>query len=64
MEPESLAHRCVLRAQVDHHDRFTSPCVTVAWTDSGMGRGRSASFSARPTTGRIDHYEKAIQIDS
>ncbi|WP_429406550.1 BrnA antitoxin family protein [Paraburkholderia sp. GAS82] len=24
MEPESLAHWCVLRAQVEHHDRFTS----------------------------------------
>jgi hypothetical protein len=37
MEPESLAQWYVLRAQVQHHEPLHHS-VTVAWTDSGMGK--------------------------
>ena len=53
----------VLRAQVEHHDRFTSQrdgCL-----DRLRDGKRSISFIQRKANNReIDRYEKAIQIDS
>ena len=56
-----MAQWCVLRAHVEHHEALHHS-ATVAWTDSGMGRGRSASFSARPTTGRLITIKKQSKL--